>query len=110
MPTFVIGENKLIGAQEYRSLTKTLPTAPRRRSSSDGRRSASASAAARRAFALAPDNVRLAVVETGWAGIDTEAATVARESREAYTPPNPSSTVFGFASSVFHVVPSTTNL
>ncbi len=48
---------------------------------------ANARAAARRAFVLTPDNVRLAVVEAGWAGVDTEAATVARESREPYTPP-----------------------
>ena len=49
---------------------------------------ANARAAARRAFVLAPDNVRLAVVETGWAGVDTEAAVaVTRDPREPYTPP-----------------------
>lgn len=44
---------------------------------------------ARRAFLAGPDNVRLAVVETDWAGIVPvqTAATVTREVREPYTVP-----------------------
>jgi catechol 2,3-dioxygenase-like lactoylglutathione lyase family enzyme len=43
---------------------------------------------ARRAFLMGPDNVRVAVVETGWAGVDTKLASAAvAETREPYDTP-----------------------
>ena len=44
---------------------------------------------AQRAFLMGPDNVRLAVVEPGWAGVtaDQSGATLASEVREPYTVP-----------------------
>ena len=46
-------------------------------------------AAARRAYLIGPDNVRLAVVETGWAGVESRGAftALASEAREPYMPP-----------------------
>ena len=43
--------------------------------------------AAKRAFIVGPDNVRLAVVETGWAGVATARAEVAAVDLEPYTVP-----------------------
>jgi len=45
--------------------------------------------AAKRAFGVGPDNVRLAVVETGWAGVVSEQAAVPQtaRAREPYTVP-----------------------
>ena len=42
---------------------------------------------AKRAFIVGPDNVRLAVVETGWAGVATVRAEVVATDREPYTVP-----------------------
>jgi len=46
-----------------------------------------ARATAKQAFLVGPDNVRLAVVETGWAGVVAEQATRTTELREAYDVP-----------------------
>ena len=42
---------------------------------------------AKRAFIMGPDNIRLAVVETGWAGVATARAAVVATDLEPYAPP-----------------------